>query len=402
MKDWQNIELEKLASVERGKFSARPRNDPKYYGGKYPFVQTSDVSCSNGRLSDYKQTLNEEGLKVSKVFPKGTLLITIAANIGDVAITEIEMACPDSLVGIVPQKGVDSYWLLHSLKMKKRKLEADATQNAQKNINLQVLRPLVLKVPPAKEQEAIGEIFRKWDSAIDLTVRLIAAKKEIRNGLMQQLLTGKRRFPGFTEPWRKVRIGEVLKQVKRSVKWDDGEQYHLISVRRRSGGLFLRGVLFGHEIKTQNLHTVQKDDFLISKMQVVHGACGLVKEEFQGMKVSGSYIILRTKNSMALDIRFFDWLSKTPEMYHNAYISSYGVHIEKMTFYFSDYLKREIEISPTLKEQKKIVDALETITEEIDLLNLQKNLFAEQKKGLMQQLLTGKIRVRIPETVANL
>ena len=189
---------------------------------------------------------------------------------------------------------------------------------------------------------------------------------------------------------KKFRIGEVLEQVKRPIEWNDSEQYQLISVRRRSGGLFIRGVLFGHEIKTKTLHTIQTDDFIISKMQVVHGACGLVKEEHQGMKVSGSYIILRTKNCNAFDIRFFNWLSKMPEMYYKALVSSYGVHIEKMTFDLSDYLKLWIEIPPTVEEQIKIVNALEVFTREICILEIQKNLFGEQKKGLMQQLLTGK------------
>ena len=75
---WKTVKLEDIASVERGKFSVRPRNDPKYYGGEIPFLQTGDVSSSNGIVSTFNQTLNEEGLKVSRLFPLGTLLITIA------------------------------------------------------------------------------------------------------------------------------------------------------------------------------------------------------------------------------------------------------------------------------------------------------------------------------------
>ncbi len=95
-REWNVYKLLEIASVERGKFTARPRNSPKYYGGSIPFVQTGDIKNSGGKISSYSQTLNEQGLEVSRLFSKGSILLTIAANIGDVAITEIDVACPDS------------------------------------------------------------------------------------------------------------------------------------------------------------------------------------------------------------------------------------------------------------------------------------------------------------------
>lgn len=102
--EWQTVCLEDIASVERGKFSARPRNDPRYYGGKYPFLQTGDVASASGVIYTYSQTLNEDGLNVSRLFPRETLLITIAANIGDVAEVGMDFACPDSLVANLSRK----------------------------------------------------------------------------------------------------------------------------------------------------------------------------------------------------------------------------------------------------------------------------------------------------------
>ena len=75
-RNWDFIPLEQLASVERGKFTARPRNDPRYYGGSIPFVQTGDVVAADGVIKNYSQTLNEAGLGVSKLFPKGSILVT--------------------------------------------------------------------------------------------------------------------------------------------------------------------------------------------------------------------------------------------------------------------------------------------------------------------------------------
>src|SRR3989344_1552305 len=84
--DWNMKKLGEISDIKRGKFTPRPRNDPKYYGGDIPFVQTGDVTNSNGKVSIYSQTLNEEGLAVSVLFRKGTILMTIAANIGYTAI----------------------------------------------------------------------------------------------------------------------------------------------------------------------------------------------------------------------------------------------------------------------------------------------------------------------------
>jgi type I restriction enzyme S subunit len=90
---WNICSLAKIASLERGKFSARPRNDPRLFGGAYPFIQTGDVSNSNGIITSFSQTLNEKGLRVSRLFPGHTLFFTIAANIGDVAIAPFA-TCP--------------------------------------------------------------------------------------------------------------------------------------------------------------------------------------------------------------------------------------------------------------------------------------------------------------------
>jgi type I restriction enzyme S subunit len=139
---WHTKTLEELARVERGRFSARPRNDPRYYGGTTPFIQTGDISSSQKWIHQWSQTLNAEGVAVSKVFPAGTIFVTIAANIGDAAISTFETACPDSVVAVRNIPEVDREWLFQSLKSKKRILDSYATQNAQKNINLEILKPL--------------------------------------------------------------------------------------------------------------------------------------------------------------------------------------------------------------------------------------------------------------------
>jgi len=198
--EWDEVRLEKIASVERGKFSARPRNNPQLYGGKIPFVQTGDVTASSGWLKSYSQTLNEKGLEVSRQFPRGTILVTIAANIGDIALTTFDVACPDSLVAVQAKDGISNKWLMYTLKMKKQELESLSTQNAQRNINLQVLRPLKIVLPTLKEQRRIAAVLQTCDAELELLRRKLSALQTQKRGLMQQLLTGRVRVNPSTSP----------------------------------------------------------------------------------------------------------------------------------------------------------------------------------------------------------
>lgn len=391
---WSTLALEEVASVQRGKFSARPRNDPKYFGGDIPFIQTGDVANSAGRVRSYSQTLNADGLSVSKLFPKGSLAITIAANIGDVAQVNFDFACPDSLVVVQANDGICIDWLRYILQSKKTSLESLAPQNAQKNINLEVLRPLPLDVPPLQEQQHIAEILLAWDAAIDLTEQLLAEKRLRRKGLMQQLLTGKLRLPGFAGKWREYEIGKLFREVNRPVEWNDEELYELISVRRRSGGLFRRESLYGCQILTKNLKTARTGDFLISKMQVLHGATGLVTSEFDGMKISGSYISLVPRDPELISTEFFSYFSQLPSFYHLTFLSSFGVHIEKMTFNIKWFMQSKVSIPPNTGEQEAIVTFLKSADRELGLLQTKADALRQQKKGLMQQLLTGKLRTK--------
>jgi type I restriction enzyme S subunit len=145
---WQVVRLGEIAGIERGKFSHRPRNDPEFYGGNVPFIQTGDVTAANGRIFTYTQILNEQGLAVSRVFPKGTIVITIAANIGYTGILEFDSAFPDSLIGITAGVGVEVRYLHYYLVTQQPEMDRRAPQGTQKNINIEFLSPWPVRSPP--------------------------------------------------------------------------------------------------------------------------------------------------------------------------------------------------------------------------------------------------------------
>ena len=195
--DWDVVKLNERTSIKRGKFSPRPRNDPQFFNGIYPFVQTNEVVNSKGRIKNYSKTLNAKGLKVSKLFPQGTILMTIAANIGFTGILEEDMACPDSLVGIQCKKGLNNEYLNFYFIYNQKRIDYLAEEAAQKNINLSTLNKIFIPLPPLKEQQKIAQILTTWDNAISKQEQLISAKETLKKGLMQKLLSGEVLFGEF-------------------------------------------------------------------------------------------------------------------------------------------------------------------------------------------------------------
>lgn len=196
---WETKELRMLADVSRGKFTVRPRSDPRFYGGEYPFIQTGDVALARGRiLIDFDQTLNGKGLSVSKMFPAGTIMVTIAANIADTCILGVPMCAPDSLVGVTPKPGENARFIELSIRSKKRWLEGRAPQTAQRNINLEDLRPLLIASPDRAEQAAIAGRYEAADSSLASMERELVKLQLQKAGLMRDLLSGEVSVNGLT------------------------------------------------------------------------------------------------------------------------------------------------------------------------------------------------------------
>ncbi|MGE6482201.1 restriction endonuclease subunit S [Psychrobacter namhaensis] len=373
---WEVKILEDLASVERGKFSARPRNDPKYYGGEIPFVQTGDIAGAKTYLKSYSQTLNEEGLKVSRLFPKNTILITIAANIGDVAITSFDVACPDSLVAIQPKENADVVWLYFYLETCQKELDGQATQNAQKNINLQVLRPLKILTPPLPEQQKIAKILSTWDKAISTTERLIDNSTQQKKALMQQLLTGKKRLldesgKRFEGEWEEVKLGEISHITTGNSNRED-------SSLTGKYAFFDRSI----DVRTSGI-------FLFDAEAVIVGGEGqdFVPKYFEGKfdLHQRTYAIMDFKNAYGKFLFYYIG-------YYRYYFLSQAVGSTVKSLRLPMFQKMPIKL-PSVKEQQKIATVLTNADKEIELLEQQLADLQQEKKALMQVLLTGKKRV---------
>lgn len=160
---WEIAKLRSLGELDRGRSKHRPRNAPFLFGGSYPFIQTGDVANSSGYIRGYKQTYSEAGLKQSKLWPTGTLCITIAANIAKTAILTFEACFPDSIVGFSPNQRTGTEFIQHWLSFVQREIEDTAPESAQKNINLEILRELDVMLPPKGHQDKFAYIIRQFE-----------------------------------------------------------------------------------------------------------------------------------------------------------------------------------------------------------------------------------------------
>lgn len=259
------------------------------------------------------------------------------------------------------------------------------------------LERLPILVPPPEEQAEIARVIGEWDAATSLCEKLLSARRVRRLGLMQQLLTGKQRFPGSGGTWQRVAIGDILSEVDRPVEMRDDVLYRLASVRRNWGGLFEREQLLGSNIKTKNLREIKTGDFLISHIQAAYGSLALVPRGFDGYKVSDLYTCLIPRDSAAFDIRFFGYLAQQARMTYLCRISSNGFFAERLRLNFMPevFLQQVISIPPTIDEQHRIVGVLEAADHELALLEKLLAVYRKQKKGLMQQLLTGRRRLSL-------
>jgi len=186
---WQPTPLPLLGELARGKSKHRPRNDKRLFGDKHPFIQTGEIANSAGRIKTAKIFYSDFGLAQSRLFPKDTLCITIAANIADTATLDIEACFPDSVVGFIANREkCCPKFVKYLIDVNKQNLEAFAPATAQKNINLKVLSELAFPMPPLAEQtEIVRRVEQLFIFADQLEAKVASAKSRIDH-LTQSIL----------------------------------------------------------------------------------------------------------------------------------------------------------------------------------------------------------------------
>ena len=185
-KGWETKCLNDLGDLGRGVSKHRPRNAPELLGGTMPLIQTGDVANANFQIKNYSSTYSDFGVAQSKVWPKGTLCITIAANIGKCAILNFEACFPDSIVGFTVNKLIEKTYIYFVFKNLQKLLESKAPGAAQKNINLEILKKVQIPVPPLPLQQSFANKIDRIENQKELVRNSIKKLKLLKNALMQQ------------------------------------------------------------------------------------------------------------------------------------------------------------------------------------------------------------------------
>ncbi len=178
--------LSQVGELNRGVSKARPRNKPELLGGPYPLIQTGEISTAELFIDHYTNTYSEAGLAQSKMWPKGTLCITIAANIAQTAILGFDACFPDSVVGFIPHKKVTQIYIHYWFSFFQKILDEQAPQVAQKNINLKILSDLDVMVPPLELQEQFIDIVEQTDKSKVAIQKSLDETQLLFDSLMQE------------------------------------------------------------------------------------------------------------------------------------------------------------------------------------------------------------------------
>lgn len=386
---WKKMKLSEAASIKRGRFSPRPRNNPIYYGGEIPFVQTSDVVTSEGLIKDFSQTLNEKGLEVSKLFPAETILMTIAANIGHTGVLQIDMACPDSLVGIRCKTHVNPYFLNYLLAIQQPRLDYLAPEAAQKNINVEFLTPYPVTLPSIPEQEKIAAFL----SAVDERIQQLGSKKELledyKKGVMQQLFSQELRFKqedGSDFPdWEEQKLSSVLHEHKE--KSSGKEEVFSVSVHK---GLINQIEHLGRvysAANTDHYSKVKPGDIVYTKSPTGEFPYGIIKQAHieEDVIVSPLYAVFTPKTywlGYILNVHFESIINT-----HN-YLHSIIQKGAKNTINItnSNFLTKDLQLPVSNEEIEKVGRFVRSIDEKIEFLTEQIDHTRSFKKGLLQQM----------------
>jgi len=213
---WACMSFRYATRILRGKFGHRPRNDPALYDGAYPFIQTGDVARAEKYISEFKQTLNEKGAAVSASFPSGTLVMAIAANIGDTAILGFEAYAPDSVVGFQPRQDITLEFLKYSLDSSIQELEKTSTQSTQANLNIDRVGGVKGVFPPEDEQTKIVSFLDKMCEQFSIlekqATKSIALMVERRSALISAAVTGKIDVRDWQPPADESAFDEKVRQ----------------------------------------------------------------------------------------------------------------------------------------------------------------------------------------------
>lgn len=399
--DWEILSLKSVSNVKSG--GTPDTNYLEYWNGEVKWCIPTDITKLNGYkyLSSTQRKISLLGLKQSSavLLPKNSILVCTRATIGELAITTDSLATNQgfkSLTHLNQDVEFTYYSLLHS-KQRLQKLGGGSTFS---EVSKHDFENFELPYPPLPEQKKIASILSTWDDAIHKQQELIEKKKLLKKGLMQQLLTGRKRFKEFvkSDKMKKTKLGGTpedwdVKKLKDVAVFANGKAHENLIVE---DGDFV--VVNSKFISTEGAIRKFTNQMLSPLKQ---GDIAMVMSDIPNGKALAKCFFVPIDNKYSLNQRI---CSLTPTevdnifLYYvlnrNKYFLLFDTGVGQTNLRKDEVISCELQLPP-LPEQKAIADVISTVDNEIRQLKKELSLLKTQKKGLMQQLLTGKKRVFI-------
>jgi type I restriction enzyme, S subunit len=375
---------------------------PEYWDGDIPWMSSGEINKKF--IFNTDRRITKEGYESSstKMVPKNSVLIALAGQgktRGTVGMNKIELCTNQSIASIVPPDTVDSKFLYYNLDSRYDELRRLSTGDGGRGgLNLQIIKNIFVALPSLEEQRKITSILSTWDKAIELKEKLIEQKKELKKGLMQKLLTREVRLPGFEDEWEKVKLGEIGEFLKgKGISKNETTNEGINCIRY--GEIYTSHHYYIKEFYSFITAEVAQKSTKIQKNDLLFAGSGETVEEI-GKAVAyldndeayagGDIIIFRPKDK--IDSLFLSFMVNVGQVAKEKARLGQGhsvVHI------YPSNLANLTVMLPTFKEQKEISNLLKKFDMYLDLIEEELNELKLQKKGLMQLLLTGKVRVKV-------
>lgn len=386
-KGWKT---EKIGDVARVSAGGTPnRQILSYWDGDIPWITTGQIGFNV--ICHSEEKITAEGVKKSaaKIFPAGTVLMAMygqGVTRGKVAVLGIDATFNQACAAIVPH-AADTKFFYYLLESNYQQLRYFSNSGSQDNLSAALIKSFQVTLPPLPEQREIARILGVWDDAIGATTQLIADKTKFKRGLMQQLLTGERRFAEFEgQAWHEYKLGEVFYERNEANRPD----LPLLSITA-DRGIVRHGETARKDNSNKNKAAylrIAPGDIGYNTMRMWQGVSALSQHE--GI-ISPAYTVCAPNEH--IDAKFAAYLFKTSQMISLFNRHSQGMVADTLSLKFVHFARLPITLPPTLAEQRRIVDVLDAATAEIDLLQQQLDALKTQKRGLMQLLLSGEKRV---------
>lgn len=325
------------------------------------------------------------------------VLLSIRGSTGLVALVppDLEGAnITQDTARVRPKSDIGADFLIQVLQSSgvQRQIRLHTVGQAVKGINIAEVRRLCFPLPPKPERDAIAAALGQWDRATRRLERLVSSRRKLKRGVLQQLLTGQRRFPEFCKhPWVVRPLSEFFREID-VTNTDDGQSFVLSCTKLY--GIISQLERFERRIASESIShykVVKRGQLVYDPMLLWDRSIGFVKKYDSGV-VSPAYSTFDVIEAEA-DRMFFEAMFDSHYMRHQYKVISKGTNQRRRKAESKDFLAVRVPMPPTIEEQRRIGEFVATCDRELELLRQLHHALKEQKKGLMERLLTGQVRV---------